>query len=71
MCNNRVIFYDLETTGLDSVNDSIIEIAGKDNNGNIFSGNTNISGSLNILESVRINKIPNLVYITSDKCYLI
>ncbi len=32
--------------------------------------NTNITGSLNILESVRVNKIPNLVYITSDKCYL-
>ena len=31
---------------------------------------TNIIGSANILESVRINKIPNLVYITSDKCYL-
>ena len=31
---------------------------------------TNILGSTNILESVRINRIPNLVYITSDKCYL-
>ena len=31
---------------------------------------TNIIGSANILESVRVNKIPNLVYITSDKCYL-
>ena len=31
---------------------------------------TNIIGSTNILESTRINKIPNLVYITSDKCYL-
>ena len=31
---------------------------------------TNIIGSTNILETVRINKIPNLVYITSDKCYL-
>ncbi len=31
---------------------------------------TNVIGSANILESVRINKIPNLVYITSDKCYL-
>tara|TARA_E500000178_G_scaffold200653_2_gene198477 strand:- start:758 stop:1834 length:1077 start_codon:yes stop_codon:yes gene_type:complete len=31
---------------------------------------TNILGSANILESFRINKIPNLVYITSDKCYL-
>ena len=31
---------------------------------------TNVIGSSNILESVRINKIKNLVYITSDKCYL-
>ena len=31
---------------------------------------TNIIGSLNILETVRKNKIKNLVYITSDKCYL-
>ena len=31
---------------------------------------TNILGSANILESYRINKIPYLVYITSDKCYL-
>ena len=31
---------------------------------------TNVIGSANILESVRINKVPNLVYITSDKCYL-
>ena len=31
---------------------------------------TNVIGSVNILESVRLNKIPNLVYITSDKCYL-
>ena len=32
--------------------------------------NTNILGSANILESYRLNKIPALVYITSDKCYL-
>ncbi len=31
---------------------------------------TNIIGSTNILESIRKNKISNLVYITSDKCYL-
>ena len=31
---------------------------------------TNLIGSVNILESVRLNKIGNLVYITSDKCYL-
>ena len=31
---------------------------------------TNVIGSANILESVRTNKIPYLVYITSDKCYL-
>ena len=32
--------------------------------------NSNILGGLNILECVRINKIKNLVFITSDKCYL-
>ena len=32
--------------------------------------NFNVMGSSNILESSRINKIKNLVYITSDKCYL-
>ncbi len=31
---------------------------------------TNIIGSVNILEGFRVNNIPNLVYITSDKCYL-
>ncbi len=31
---------------------------------------TNVIGSTNILESVRVNGIPNLVFITSDKCYL-
>ena len=31
---------------------------------------TNILGSANILEVVKENKIKNLVYITSDKCYL-
>ena len=31
---------------------------------------TNVLGSTNILESYRLNKIPALVYITSDKCYL-
>ena len=31
---------------------------------------TNVLGSVNVLESFRCNKIPNLVYITSDKCYL-
>ena len=31
---------------------------------------TNIIGSANILEALRLNNIPNLVYITSDKCYL-
>tara|TARA_A100001015_G_scaffold232681_1_gene263592 strand:+ start:796 stop:1872 length:1077 start_codon:yes stop_codon:yes gene_type:complete len=31
---------------------------------------TNILGSANILETIRINRIPHLVYITSDKCYL-
>lgn len=32
--------------------------------------NTNIIGSLNILETYRLNNIKGLVYITSDKCYL-
>ena len=31
---------------------------------------TNVLGSTNILETVRRNKVKNLVYITSDKCYL-
>ena len=31
---------------------------------------TNILGSANVLETYRINRIPYLVYITSDKCYL-
>jgi len=31
---------------------------------------TNVLGSANVLETYRINKIPNLVFITSDKCYL-
>lgn len=31
---------------------------------------TNILGSTHILEVVRKNKVPNLVFITSDKCYL-
>ena len=32
--------------------------------------NTNVIGSINILESFKKNKILSLVYITSDKCYL-
>lgn len=31
---------------------------------------TNILGSANILETTRINHVPHLVFITSDKCYL-
>lgn len=31
---------------------------------------TNILGSANILESVRLNNSPYLIYVTSDKCYL-
>ena len=31
---------------------------------------TNVIGSANVLETVRINKIKNRIYITSDKCYL-
>ena len=30
---------------------------------------SNVMGSANILEAVRLNKVNNLVYITSDKCY--
>ena len=30
---------------------------------------TNIRGSLNILESYKKNNVENLIYITSDKCY--
>ena len=33
---NRIIFYDLETTGLDISNDEIIEIGAKDNFGNTY-----------------------------------
>ena len=32
--------------------------------------NTNIIGSANVLESFKLNNIPYLVYVTSDKCYL-
>ncbi len=31
---------------------------------------TNVLGSLNILETIRKNNIKNLIFITSDKCYL-
>jgi len=31
---------------------------------------SNVLGSANVLEVVRINKIKSLVYVTSDKCYL-
>ena len=31
---------------------------------------TNVIGSTNVLETVRLNKVPNLIYVTSDKCYL-
>jgi len=32
--------------------------------------NSNVIGSANILETVRKNNIKNLIYVTSDKCYL-
>jgi len=59
MCNNRVIFYDLETTGLDSISDRIIEIAGKDNNGNIFSKLINPEKEIS-------NKIEEITGISND-----
>lgn len=31
---------------------------------------TNIIGSANILEAYRLNRVPSLLYVTSDKCYL-
>ena len=31
---------------------------------------TNIMGSANVLEAYRVNRVPYLVYISSDKCYL-
>jgi CDP-glucose 4,6-dehydratase len=46
---------------------SIVSESYKDPLGTI---RTNTLGSANILESVRLNKIKNLVFITSDKCYL-
>ena len=30
---------------------------------------TNLMGSVNILESVKINQVPILIFVTSDKCY--
>ena len=36
----------------------------------LYTIKSNILGSANILETYRLNKIPGLVYITSDKCYL-
>ena len=32
--------------------------------------NSNVIGSANVLETARKNKIKNLIYVTSDKCYL-
>tara|TARA_B100001121_G_C18464703_1_gene514932 strand:+ start:205 stop:759 length:555 start_codon:yes stop_codon:yes gene_type:complete len=57
----RVIFYDLETTGLDSENDKIIEIAGKDNNGEIFSKlinpKVNISNKIEEITGISNNNV--------------
>ena len=46
---------------------SIVSLSYKDPKDTV---ETNIIGSFNILEAVRKNKIENLIYVTSDKCYL-
>ena len=46
---------------------SIVSMSYNDPNDTI---KTNVIGSFNILEAVRKNKIKNLIYVTSDKCYL-
>lgn len=56
----RIIFYDLETSGVDTKNDSIIEIGAKDNLGNTFSKLINP-------EIVISSKIEDLTGITNNK----
>lgn len=57
---NRIIFYDLETSGVDTKNDYIIEIGAKDNLGNTF--NKLINPQITIS-----NTIVNLTGITNSK----
>ena len=57
---NRIIFYDLETTGLDINNDEIIEIGAKDNFGYTFEKLINPNKILS-------NKIELLTGITNEK----
>jgi DNA polymerase III alpha subunit (gram-positive type) len=57
---NRIIFYDLETSGIDTKNDSIIEIGAKDNYGNTFNKLINP-------ERIISNTIENLTGITNNK----
>ncbi len=59
LSNKRIIYYDLETTGLNN-DDNIIEIAGKDNNNNIFNKLINPECEIN-------DKIVNLTGITNNK----
>ena len=58
---NRLIFYDLETTGLDSLNDEIIEIGAKDNYGNTFekliNPNKIIPAKIELLTGISNDKI--------------
>lgn len=57
--NNRIIWYDLETTGFNPYHDNIIEIAAMDNLGNDFNTLINIEKSLP-------NKIIEITNITDD-----
>tara|TARA_Y100000591_G_scaffold326873_1_gene350327 strand:- start:1016 stop:1573 length:558 start_codon:yes stop_codon:yes gene_type:complete len=57
----RIIFYDLETTGVDPENDEIIEIGAKDNYGNIYekliNPNKEIPKKIEELTGITNNKI--------------
>lgn len=57
---SRIIFYDLETTGLNPENDKIIEIGAKDNYGNEFSKLINPECTIS-------NIIENITGITNEK----
>ena len=57
---NRIIFYDLETSGVDTKNDCIIEIGAKDNYGNTFNKLINPERTIS-------NTIENLTGITNSK----